>query len=236
MKPDLVTFDCAQTLIEVHWRVGDFAVTCAEHCGLDLDQTAASLYANLYHQRLSEYLELNLTRDHARCEAFWDRVTNEWLSQLGQDPHKWFQPIKEASQKLGFGPDSTIFKVYPDVVPCLTSLRADGIRTAIISNWDYSLHGILRVMQLDRFFDVVIASLEEGFEKPDHRIFQLVLDRLSIPAEHALHVGDDAIDDLQGARNVGMRAALLDRNRTTPPAPPYIASLDQLEGAFDWSG
>jgi len=235
VKPALVTFDCAQTLIAVDWRVGDHAVSCAEHCGLEVHPSASSAYEGLYHERLKEYREVNLTRDRAQCEAFWDRITYEWIVGMCHDPQVWVRKMRDTSKKLGFGPDSSIFKVYSDVIPCLAALKSQGIQTAIISNWDYSLHGILEVMQLDQWFDVVIASLEEGFEKPDPRIFHLVLDRLGISPEDALHVGDDPIDDLKGARDVGMRAVLIDRNRTTYPVPPYIASLSQLQGAFAWS-
>jgi REG-2-like HAD superfamily hydrolase len=235
LNPELITFDCAQTLIQVDWKVGEFAVTCAAHSGLELPDQAADLYLGLYHQRHSEYLQLNLTRDRARCDAFWDRITTDWLGQLNQDVSQWFPRIKEASQKLGFSEHSIVFRVYEDVLPCLARLKTAGIKTAIISNWDYSLHPILDVMKLREHFDLVLASLEEGFEKPDPRIFMLALDNLGVPPNKAIHIGDDPIDDLQGARNVGMGALLLDRNLTNSHKLPYINSLEELPGVLGWS-
>lgn len=234
MKPDLITFDCAQTLLQVNWKVGEFAVTCADRSGLELDQAAADLYGSLFHQRQKEYLQVNLTRDRHQGEAFWDRLTQDWLKELGHDPAVWHQPIKTASKEIGFSRNSEIFKIYEDVLPCLDYLKGHGVKTAIISNWDYSLHGILEVMDLHHRFDLVVASLEEGFEKPDPRIFLETLEKLGVEPANAAHVGDDPIDDLQGARNVGMRAVLIDRALKAPTSPPYISSLSDLSGALGW--
>lgn len=235
MKPELITFDCAQTLLDVNWKVGEFALECARHAGLDLDEAAAGLYARMYRERVHEYLELNLTKDAAKCEAFWTQLSRNWLHDLGKDPDRWQPPIEAAAQEIGFSPGSKIFRVYDDVLPCLDRLDELGVRLAVISNWDYSLHKILRMLGLFNRFELVVASLEEGFEKPDPRIFHQTLGKLGVEPSRAAHVGDDAIDDLQGARNVGMRGVLVDRSRKSPASPPYVASLSELPEALGWS-
>ena len=83
-----------------------------------------------------------------------------------------------------------------------------GVRMAIVSNWDNSLHRTLRMFGLTEYFEHVVASLEEGVEKPEARIFQIALERAGVEPGDALHVGDNPIDDWQGAKNVGMRALL----------------------------
>lgn len=235
MKPELITFDCAQTLLQVNWKVGEFALECARHAGLELDEAAGSLYAQMYRERVHGYLELNLTKDAAKCEAFWTELSNHWLRDLGHDPGIWQPRVQAASDEIGFTPGSKIFQVYGDVLPCLDRLTELGARLAIISNWDYSLHKILRMLGLYERFELVVASLEEGFEKPDRRIFHQTLEKLGVEPSRAAHVGDDAIDDLQGARNAGMRGVLIDRNRKSPASPPYIASLTELPEALGWS-
>ncbi|MEA2554497.1 MAG: hypothetical protein QOJ65_2673 [Fimbriimonadaceae bacterium] len=233
MKPDLITFDCAQTLLEVSWEPGAFAMECAKHAGLDLDEAAAALYSSLYHGRLREYQEINLTRDPEKCALFWTQLTSDWLEGLGYDA-EWLPRVEEAAAELGLGPESSIFKVYEDVVPCLDRLAADGVRLAVISNWDYSLHHILRSLNLYDRFELVVASLEEGFEKPDPRIFLQTLEKLGVEPSNAAHIGDNTIDDLNGARNVGMRALLVDR-KLKSPSRPYISSLTQIPEALEWS-
>ena len=233
MKLDLVTFDCAQTLIKVDWEPGRFAVACAEACGVDVGAHAADLYRSLIHQRQLEYLSLNLSRDHARCEVFWEQLTRDWLSEQRIDVDSSYPAIKSESDRRGFSRESEVFQVYEDVLPTLEWLKSQGIRVAIISNWDYSLHKVLEATDLSNRFDTVVASLEHGFEKPDPRIFSLVLDQFGVEPKKALHIGDDPIDDLQGARNVGMHAFLLDR-KLKASSRPYLSSLNDLPGAFDW--
>jgi REG-2-like HAD superfamily hydrolase len=235
LKPELITFDCAGTLLDVNWNPGEFAVTCAHHCGLDLDPTASDRFGSMLRDRHRDYLKLNLARDHRRCEVFWDQLTADWLDEMRVDSGFWLGHIRAASKYLGFGPKSTIFKVFDDVMPCLRKLRSHNVPTAVISNWDYSLHEILEVMGLTPYFELVIASLEEGIEKPDPRVFELTLRQFGVDAAKAVHVGDDPLDDLRGARQVGMRAILVDRNLPAPMAPPYIRSLSELYGALRWS-
>lgn len=231
MAIELVTFDCAHTLLRVNWRLGEFAVECAREAGLDLDEAAAALYQQIYSPRHSQYLKINLAKDHGRADAFWQEISRAWLTELGHDADQWFPRIDAVSQDIGFGPNSRVFQLYEDVLPCLDELDRRGIKKAVISNWDYSLHKVLRALGLYDRFDLIVASLEEGFEKPDPRIFLQSLGKLGVEPAHALHVGDDPVDDLQGARNVGMRALLIDR-KLDSPSPPYLASLRDLHSSL----
>jgi epoxide hydrolase-like predicted phosphatase len=54
-------------------------------------------------------------------------------------------------------------------------------------------------------FDVSIFSAEVGMAKPDPRIYRIVLGKLGVRAEEAVFV-DDFIENVEGARAVGMRA------------------------------
>lgn len=234
VKPKVVTFDCAQTLVHVDWKMGQFARDCALHAGLQVSEDASILYADLYRERHDKYLAVNLTKDHGACKGFWDDLGVDWLRALGYE-ESWLSRINSAADELGFGPRSKIFKIYPDVIPALERLKANGVRLAVISNWDYSLHRVLRGAGIYDEFEVVIASLEEGMEKPDTRLFHMTLEKLGVDPDEAAHVGDDPIDDLKGARDAGMRAVLIDRSRKAPPSPPYISSLSQLPEALGWT-
>ena len=52
-----------------------------------------------------------------------------------------------------------------------------------------------------------------GLAKPNPRLFRLVLERLEVEAEAAMHVGDHPLEDVEGAQAAGMEAVLLDRGR-----------------------
>ena len=93
--------------------------------------------------------------------------------------------------------------VAADARACLEVLRARGVRTALISNWDDRLRGTLEGLGLVSAFDALLISGEEGVEKPDPEIFIRAANRLGIGAERSLMVGDDPESDAVGARSVG---------------------------------
>jgi len=80
----------------------------------------------------------------------------------------------------------------------------------------------------------VTVSLEEGIEKPDPRLFHLTLERLGVVAADVVHIGDNEIDDIEGASAAGVRALRIDR-KAGASGNGVIRSLDELPEAFAWS-
>lgn len=120
------------------------------------------------------------------------------------------------------------WKVYDDVYETLRVLRARGLRLAIVSNWDSSLPRLLRTLGLDESFEAVLVSALVGASKPDRLIFEAALRVLDIRPDEALHVGDSDHDDYHGARNAGIPALLLDRQRRASAGVEAIASLTEV--------
>jgi HAD superfamily hydrolase (TIGR01509 family) len=98
------------------------------------------------------------------------------------------------------------FEPLPGVPEALERLAAHGLALAVVANWDVSLAEHLHALGLDRRLTAVVTSAEAGAPKPDPRIFELALERLGVPPERALHVGDSPADE-EGARATGMRFA-----------------------------
>jgi putative hydrolase of the HAD superfamily len=227
VRPKLVSFDCAQTLVRTDWRPAEIAVQSAANAGLSFDrQIAAEIYDRKLRSRWPEFVELNLQRDEGVLAEFWHRLTVDWMQEASMPCERAGDVVKCADEVL-FGEGSLVFQLYADTLPCLERLRVAGYRMAVLSNWDNSLHRTLRTHGLTGFFEHVVASLEEGVEKPDPRIFQILLERAGVEPEEALHVGDNTLDDWQGARSVGMRALVLDREAESQ-TDVRITSLLQL--------
>lgn len=222
---ELITFDCAQTLVEVSWSVRTFIETCGRAVGLEVDSAAYDRYARSVHLRWGEYLEVNLMRDPVAGQAFWDDIGRTWLAQEGLDP-ELIHEIRETSHHIGFTAESEIFRLYSDVPDCLTALRARGIKLAVVSNWDYTLHRVLEMFGIRDHFDAVFASLEEGVEKPDPRLFHICLQQLGVSPENTVHIGDNPVDDVEGALAAGIRPVLIARD---PDATGDIRSLTELK-------
>ncbi len=101
--------------------------------------------------------------------------------------------------------DPAEWSVYPDTAFVLTSLRLNGIRTAVVSNIAWDIRPVLTAVEVDEF----VLSFEVGAAKPDPRIFTEALARLDVPAEQALMIGDSEEND-GAARELGCSFALVD--------------------------
>ena len=234
MIPRLVTFDCAETMVRVpaNWSMGWFTASCARHIGLDPTDEDAALYQQMYVARLPEFVAVNMSRDPGRQKAFWADLAEDWIKQTNL-PQTALGQLHAAAEELGFGPHSILFDLYDDVSPCLDKLDRLGIRAAVVSNWDYSLHRVLRIFGLADRFIVGKASLEEGVEKPNPRLFQIALTEAGFSASDTLHVGDHPVDDIQGAAAAGIRAVRIDRSLQASQRP-VISTLLDLPEAFAW--
>lgn len=208
-----LTFDCAGTLIAVRWEPAKFAVECAEEAGARFHSVthAQDAYSRLLNSRWSKYQELNLLRDRATCDRFWAELTHDWLEEVGESSGRLNEILEIARSRL-YGDRCDQFSLFEDSIGALDWAKRQGFRLAALSNWDYSLHLVIDRLGIREYFDEVVASLEEGVEKPDPRLFQIALDRLGVAAAEATHIGDDRIDDWTGAKGAGLRAVLLDRS------------------------
>lgn len=100
--------------------------------------------------------------------------------------------------------------LYPSVPEALAHLKGMGVSVGLVSNTGRTWGRYLRPLQDDlgigRYFDVRIFSDEVGVRKPDARIFEAATRALGLRPDEIVHVGDDPIADVTGAKAFGMRA------------------------------
>jgi putative hydrolase of the HAD superfamily len=102
-------------------------------------------------------------------------------------------------------------RAYEDSEPALRSLRERDLGVVVVSNWDCSLDDVLARCGLGELTDGAVSSAEAGARKPDPAIFAPALELAGCEASEALHVGDTAEEDVEGARAAGIPVLLLDR-------------------------
>lgn len=95
----------------------------------------------------------------------------------------------------------------------LEALCTQGYTLAVVSNTMRTPGATLRRL-LERYrllgcFKHTTFSDEVGIRKPDPEIFRLTLRAVGGEVERAVHVGDDQILDVEGARAAGMRVILV---------------------------
>jgi HAD superfamily hydrolase (TIGR01662 family) len=124
--------------------------------------------------------------------------------------------------------------LYPDALPCLRALQADGIRIALVGNQPASVEPFLQALGVE--VDVIASSERWGVEKPAPAFFSRLLAELGLPPHEVAYVGDRLDNDVLPAVGLGMRAILLRRgpwgylHARTPEASRATAVLDGLDG------
>ncbi|HFD39050.1 MAG TPA: HAD family hydrolase [Anaerolineae bacterium] len=124
-----------------------------------------------------------------------------------------------------------VIRTYPEVREVLTTLREQGYRLGIISNWSWNLRDRVAQVGLTDFFELIWASAYAGCNKPHRCIFDQALAQMGLEAGRALYVGDSYRHDVVGARRAGMDAVLLDRDGTATEADCPV--IGDLWGLFD---
>jgi putative hydrolase of the HAD superfamily len=131
--------------------------------------------------------------------------------------------------------------VDPGALGALETLVARGYALGVVSNTmrtpGVTLRQLLERYGILGFFRHTTFSDEVGIRKPAPEIFTLALRALGAEVGAAVHVGDDAILDVEGARAAGMRVIQV---RSTPGRPPagqrpdaVITSLKDLPAAVE---
>ncbi len=110
---------------------------------------------------------------------------------------------------------------FPFTIQVLQNLKAQGVRTGLISNWDPSCRSVLEQNGLTPYLDPIVVSSEVGVEKPDRRIFEKALELSGEDPRNCLYVGDNYYDDGMGASQLGMAFCILN-----PPGRLGIEELD----------
>jgi putative hydrolase of the HAD superfamily len=125
--------------------------------------------------------------------------------------------------------------VYPGVKSTLRILKRRGIKLALVSDTD-GLKGMkterIEASGLRKFFDATLVSGEETIEvKPHSEPFALISERLGIPAERCVSVGDNPETDVDGGLKLGMKVVIIRSKETRnvkDPQPYYLVDRRRL--------
>jgi putative hydrolase of the HAD superfamily len=222
-----VTLDAGGTLIAVAEPVGATYARVAARHGIvvrsdEVERRFRSAFAAAPPLAFAGASPTRL-RDHER--AWWYTIVRE---ALGRDVAG--APLDATFDELfAHYAGASAWRVFPEVAQVLAALRQRGLRLAVVSNFDARLGPLLAALDLAPLVDAVVHSSRAGSAKPDPGIFRDALARLDVAPTDALHVGDEPVEDVSGARSAGMRAALIDRAGRAPALPRGVPALPSLD-------
>lgn len=129
----------------------------------------------LYFQKVSEYLKLNpIEYTLSMYETYWNYMLEHMT-------------------------------LYPGVLELFDYLKREHIKIGICTDLTVHIqHRKLQKLGIGSYIDVLVTSEEADAEKPDLRMFHLVLKKLNLNPEEVIYVGDSFEKDIVGAGNAGM--------------------------------
>jgi HAD superfamily hydrolase (TIGR01549 family) len=176
-----------------------------------------------------EAAALNLKRhpELLHDDTIWHRFTEEIFIGMGGSEDVASECATEIEQGWEV---SENFELFEDALPVLEELRAADLRIGLVSNGIRDLNEFVAHHRLD--VDVAIGSRAHGRVKPHPTIFQAALERLGAAPSESVMVGDSLEEDIEGARALGMRAILIDREDRHPDVDERLTDLYGLPAAL----
>jgi HAD superfamily hydrolase (TIGR01549 family) len=222
MRLRAVLFDVDYTLVRPGPELGPEGYRRrAEQFGLRLDPARYEEARAAAVESLERHPEL--MHDEEIWVAFTERIVRG-MGGDGERAHECAVAIERAWEEHGN------FDLYEDALPALERLRGAGLKLGLVSNGvrdldDFVVHHALDV-------DVAVCSRAHGRIKPHETIFRAALEHLETEPEEAVMVGDSLPDDVEGARALGMRAFLVDRENRYPEVEGRLPDLYALPAAL----
>ena len=117
--------------------------------------------------------------------------------------------------------------LYPDAIPCLEELRADGFLVGVAGNQSATMEAWARATLPA---DVVATSGGLGVAKPDPAFFHRVVELAGAEAAEVAYVGDRVDNDVVAAQAAGLIAIHLRRGPwgLLQPRPDGVLSIGSL--------
>lgn len=104
------------------------------------------------------------------------------------------------------------YSLYDDTIATLLKAREMGHTNVILSNNYPDLGVVLNGLQISTYFDGVVISALEGYDKPRIELFEIAKERF--PGNEYYMVGDSLKADILGGKNAGMRTILVHKENS----------------------
>jgi len=201
-----VLFDATGTLIHLRESVGTTYAQLAHRYGVEIPAARLDAAFTRVFRRMPPMAFPGVASGHIpERERHWWRALVMATFEEADATQRFTDFDRCFDQLFDHYAEPAAWELAPDIHETLAKLRQRGVRTGIVSNFDYRLPRILDAFGLTPLLDVVLLSADVGAAKPDPRIFAAAVERLGVEASEAVYVGDDADDDIAGARAAGLR-------------------------------
>ena len=155
-------------------------------------------YYEIYFQEIYEKLGINTIVSRKLCKE----VKNEYL-----DCKKWH--------------------IYSDTEKALANLIQKDYKNVILSNHVPELAALVSELNLEKYFYKIYSSGNIGYEKPNKKIFDFVIDDLKTNRCNCIMIGDSYDADIAGALRSNIKPILV-RKENTKSYKWFCSNLENI--------
>jgi putative hydrolase of the HAD superfamily len=203
-KPKMILFDYGQTLINEQGFDGERGTAAVMQYAV----------ANKYNRSPQE-VQAEANAINKELNRFSPETRHLFQVEVAVEPFNAYMyeslgiQLSISYEEAGeiFWDNATTYQPTDGIADFLSYLHNRGIRSGVISNISFSGKALAdRINRLlpEHHFEMIIASSEYVFRKPNRRIFELALTKADLKAEDVWYVGDQYECDVVGAKGAGM--------------------------------
>lgn len=93
----------------------------------------------------------------------------------------------------------------PGTIDIVKKLKSQGYHTALLSNVNNAEIKQIKKLDVFQWFDTLVLLNEGPIKKPDPKAFELLLEKLNLPADVVLFI-DDNEDNVEAAQKLGIES------------------------------
>lgn len=147
-------------------------------------------------------------------EFQYERLLEEMYEALVLRENTAWDDFKVVAADIELNIEKRVQKIYKDVTEEIKRLKKQGKKIYCISDFytsSFFLRELLKYHGIDTLFDGVFVSSDNLITKRSGRLYDYVLDELSVDPQDVLMMGDNQYSDYSVPINKGMNAIHLDR-------------------------
>lgn len=195
MMRKAILFDLDDTLFDFHRSEREAIENTLASFGITADSAMMDYYSRVNDSQWKLLEKGELTRDEVLTRRF--KIFYEGIGKPEVDPNEtWHRYEHQLSQSWH----------YIDGAEDLLSEMCRDYELYIVSNGTASVQdGRISASGIGKYFRGIFISQKIGFNKPDKRFFDAVLDSLDgLDRSEALIIGDSLSSDIKGGKNAGI--------------------------------
>lgn len=229
MKPTAVIFDLGETLFEPlpsHLTQDNLIEKCKRLGAFQSRIQIVSLYGECRKQTVAQYATKPYYKHASLIADAFEQTCLRLRCDIDPSITQAFVNTQGDLVRQNLKPRS-------DCIETLNGLHKNGFKLGIASNIDNDwLDPLIDRWQLAQYFEFILSSETAQSCKPDQKIFQISCDLISSQPQDIVFVGDDEVNDIQGASKAGMATVLFNGDERRTPGEASF-SVDSLSALLD---